>query len=343
MIKSPLYLSIPGVVIPPKKYTNDDILSKVFEKFKGKNHEWERIKTGISFVFKYCGTDTRFLGQGESEQVLDYVIDASRKACELNGISLNEIDLLIYGGIYREYFEPATAMEISSKLGLNRVSAFDVTNACGGLLQAVHVASSMMNMDRNIRNAICCTVDFPDEAINFDIQTFEELSEKSAGLTLGSGASAWIISRNRFEVGGARLAAFKNTSITSGYNICKVPVTERKFQSQSSKIFELGLKHVPDEIDSMIYSLGWRKNELKHVLAHQPSQKIIENICELTGINKAIVPSIHHLYGNTINSSIPMVMDYLFQMNKLTNGDKMIFNSAAAGFSMVTGAAVWEE
>ena len=50
---------------------------------------------------------------------------AAKNCIEVNGASLDEVDLVICGGIARQYFEPATAMEVAAKLGLKRTHAFD--------------------------------------------------------------------------------------------------------------------------------------------------------------------------------------------------------------------------
>jgi 3-oxoacyl-[acyl-carrier-protein] synthase-3 len=252
MFNLPVYLSAPAIKIANLSITNDQIIEKVMQNFKGSNEEWKRIKVGISYIFKYCDTHIRYLGMEGEKRPIDYAVDVCRELCFLNEINPSQIDLLIYGGIYREYFEPATAMDIASGLGIKRISAFDVTDACAGLLQSLLVAASIMQTDTRIKYALCCTTDFPDEAINYDIQSFADLSVKSAGLTLGGGASAWLVSREALKNGGARLLEIQNTSIPESFSICKVPVGQRKFHSLSKEIFELGLENVPDEINNIL-------------------------------------------------------------------------------------------
>lgn len=343
MNHSPIYLSIPSVTKAEKPVNNEHIINEVFKNYKGSKSDWKKIKRGISFVFKYCNTNIRYLGLAEGKKPIDYAVEVSNEVCKKNNIDTSEIDLLIYGGIYREYYEPATAMEIASKLGLRKVSAFDVTDACAGLMQSVQVAAALMQSNNRINYALCCTTDFPEDAINYDIQTFADLAEKSAGLTLGSGASAWLLSRKPLHPGGVKLLEMQNTSIPESYNVCKVPVKEKKFQSLSKEIFDLGIEHVPKEIKKITKYLNWKIDEVDYFIAHQPGKKIIQNICDLVGVPREKAPIIHHLYGNTINSSIPMTMDYIKENIGFKDGDKLIFNSAAAGFSMVTAAGVWEE
>lgn len=336
-----IYLSAPNVQIAANSTSNKEIIRRVEENFKGNVAELKKIKSGISFVFKYCDTDIRYLGTEEGLKPIDYALKASENVCRLNGINPSDVDLVIYGGIFREYFEPATAMEIASRLNIKSVHAFDVTNACAGLLQSINVASSLMMADPSIKTALCCTIDFPDDAINYDIQSFDELSLKAAGLTLGSGAAAWILTRNPLESGCARLLDIQNTSIPSGYDLCQVSIKDRKFTSQSKQTFELGIKHVPDEIIRLVERLNWKINDIDFFISHQPSKRIIYQILDILRIDHKKAPITHHLYGNTVNVSVPMTLDYLLKYDKLKNGHKIILSSAAAGFTMLTIGAEW--
>ncbi|MFN8257302.1 MAG: 3-oxoacyl-[acyl-carrier-protein] synthase III C-terminal domain-containing protein [Bacteroidales bacterium] len=342
MFQQPVYLSVPAIKLARDKVTNSDIIAKVSNNFKGEAVEFERIKSGINFIFKHCDTKIRYLGLENNKKPVDYAVDVCKQVCHENEIEIDSVGLIIYGGIYREYFEPATAMEIASGIGLKKISAFDVTNACAGLLQSVHLAAALMQTNSGIQNAICCSIDFPEEAINFDIQSFDELSVKSAGLTLGGGASAWLLTRKLTPKGGARIVDFENTSLPNSYNICKVPVADRKFHSESKLIFDLGRENVPVEINFLLDRIGWNITDIEFFITHQPSKRLIYEICRKVGVSIEKAPVIHHLFGNTVNSSIPMAMDYIFKEKKLKPGSKLIFNAAAAGFSMVTGAAVWE-
>ena len=50
-------------------------------------------------------------------------------------LGAEEIDVLIYGGVCREYFEPATACRVAALLGVGQqTSVYDVSNACLGVL-----------------------------------------------------------------------------------------------------------------------------------------------------------------------------------------------------------------
>ncbi|MBN2400035.1 MAG: hypothetical protein JXI33_06815 [Candidatus Aminicenantes bacterium] len=336
-----IYLSAPQVKFAEYSLNNQQVLDRIEDNFKGEKRELRRIKSGISMVFKYCGTNIRFLGTAAGKKPLDYAIEVSKEVCHENGLDPSLLDLVIYGGIFRDYFEPATAMEITAGLGIKKAHVFDVTTACAGLLQSVNVAASLMMADPSIKTALCCTTDFPDEAISFDIQSFEELSLKAAGLTLGSGAAAWLLTREPGKGGSAQLREIQNTSIAAAFRLCQVPVSKRRFISQSKEVFDLGLEHVPGEIRNIAKKVNWEIDDIDYFISHQPSERIIHQICDILDIPHEKAPVTHHLYGNTVNVSVPMTLDYLLKNKYLKDGHKIILSSAAAGFTMITIAAEW--
>lgn len=341
MTSENIYLSTPSIKLAQNKVSNEDIIEIVKSNFKGSKIEFKKITSGIKYIFNYCDSNVRYLGMQDGKRPLDYAVEASLDCCKNNSVSIDEIDVLIYGGIYREYFEPATAMEIANKIGIKKIYAFDITTACAGLLQSVIVAKSLMESDKSIRKILCCTTDFPDSAIDFDIQSFSELTEKGAGLTLGSAASAWILSRDAFEKGSLKIVASSNASFPETYDICQVPISNKKFTSLSKKIFDLGVEHIPSEIIAVAEKAKWKLDEISHFVSHQPGKKIIEKVCGKLNIDIKKAPVIHHLFGNTVNSTLPMTIDFLNNSNQLKNGEKIIMNTAAAGFTVITLAGEW--
>ena len=116
---------------------------------QGTEDEFAAIAAAIEHVFGLCKTRDRYLEPDERPGIVaDYAVAAARNCLEVNDVSLDEVDLVICGGIARQYFEPATAMEVAAKLGLKRTHAFDVTAACVGHLEAIQTAAGVLGTAR---------------------------------------------------------------------------------------------------------------------------------------------------------------------------------------------------
>src|SRR5262245_24826967 len=70
--------------------------------------------------------------------ITDGAVAAARKALAVADIRPDEIDVLIYAGVCREQFEPATACHVAAALGVSPGAfVFDVSNACLGMLNGI--------------------------------------------------------------------------------------------------------------------------------------------------------------------------------------------------------------
>jgi 3-oxoacyl-[acyl-carrier-protein] synthase-3 len=258
-----------------------------------------------------------------------------------NGVSADEIDLLINGSIAREYFEPATAMEISADLGIEQVHAFDVTSACAGQLEAIHIACSYLNMHDHLNTALVCSAELTREFLCYEIQSIKELGCKLAGLTVGNAASAWLIRRESFSSGSIRLLAMRNFSLPQHWHLCQVPI-KGSFTSVAGELFKLNV-HVAPELERMLAKVEWSTEEVDHFVFHQPSEKMIRKILSDLGADPQKAVYCHHLYGNTSSTAVSLAMHQLLHDRELEAGQKLILSMAASGFTMVTAAGEWSD
>ena len=66
-------------------------------------------------------------------------VAAGKKALAAAGVSPADIGVLIYAGVCREQFEPATACRVAAGLGISGdTTVFDISNACLGRPQRHH-------------------------------------------------------------------------------------------------------------------------------------------------------------------------------------------------------------
>jgi len=333
-----IYLSSPGIKLPGAKWTNDDQLAKVREHFRGTDKEWKAVERRLNFVFRLCSSDERYYEPDVEHNIADYAVWASQVCLEAAGVEATDLDMLINGSVAREYFEPATAMEIGAKLGLEEVHAFDVTSACAGLLQGVHIANAFMCMYGDVERALVCAADLTKGRISYDVQSKQDVQYRAAGLTIGDGASAFVVSRSPLRNGG-RILGMLSESLPQHYHLCSAPVGG-SFSSLSGDLFKLH-KHMPDHVRRLLEKCGKTPADVDHWICHQPSDSVVIKIMEDLEVDLERAPLCHGVFGNTINSTVPMTLDYTLQHKEVKPGDLLLLSSAAAGFMMVSLLLEW--
>jgi len=333
------FLSRPMVVLPGQRIDNDEVLRQVRRKYKGPAKDLPFIERVISRVFGQCGSQYRYIEPDSSVRVADCACRVAQACLDANGVSADEIDLLINGSIAREYFEPATAMEIAANLGIEEVHAFDVTSACAGQLEAIHVACSYLNMYEHMNTALVCSAELTREFLCYEIQSIEELESKLAGLTIGNAASAWLIRRESFSSGCIRLLGMRNYSLPQYWHLCQAPINGT-FVASAGELFKLNV-YVAPELGRMLEHVGWSPEDVDHFVSHQPSEKMIRKILLELGADPYKAVYCHHLFGNTASTTVCLAMHQLLQERELEAGEKLILTTAASGFTMVTAAGEW--
>jgi 3-oxoacyl-[acyl-carrier-protein] synthase III len=335
-----LYLSRPATVLPDQAIDNEAALSRVRESYRGSKSEWDPIDQSIRYVFDRCNTKMRYLDDDPALSPGEFASRAASACLRENGLTATDIDLLIYGGIARDAFEPATAAEVAGRLGANPLHATDVTCACAGLIEAMHVAAGYFALHDDIQTALICAGELTRDRITYDMQSLEDVAVGVAGLTLGNAAAALLISREPLPAGSARLVGILHKTLSEHYALCRAPV-DGTFTSHSKELFALAV-HVPPEIRRLLADAGWSPEEVDHYAFHQPSEAVLERVLAELGARPQACVHTHSLFGNTASTAWALALDYRLTNGTVRTGDKIVIASAAAGFTIVAAAAVWD-
>ncbi len=335
-----LYFSRPATILPDMALDNEAALSRVRESFRGPASEWDMIDQSIRYVFDRCNTKMRYLDEDPALSPGEFASRAATACLEENGVAATDIDLLIYGGIARDAFEPATAAEVAGRLGAKPLHAMDVTCACAGLIEALHVATGYFALHDDIQTALICAGELTRDRINYDMQSLEDVALGVAGLTLGNAAAALLISREPLPPGSARLVGLMHKTLSEHYALCRAPV-DGHFTSHSKELFALAV-HVTPELRRLLADAGWSPEDVDHYAFHQPSEAVLERVLAELGARPQAGVHTHSLFGNTASTSWAVALDYRLRNGTVRNGDKIVIASAAAGFTIVGAAAMWE-
>ena len=107
-----MYLSRPAVVIPDAALDNETVLARVRESFRGTESEWHPIAQGIQYVLGRCNTQVRYVDPDQTLSPGEFASRAATACLFENGVDASKVDLLVYGGIARENFEPRPPLRL---------------------------------------------------------------------------------------------------------------------------------------------------------------------------------------------------------------------------------------
>ena len=124
------------------------------------------------------------------------------------------------------------------------------------------------------------------------------------------------------------------------WNLCRAPLNQ-PFTSESIEIFRVSRPLTVNHILKTLEMVGWDPAEVDHVICHQPSNRIIHEISVSAGIPPERTLQLHHLYGNTESSAIPLALRHQLDHGGIRPGAKVLMVATAGGILVGTAAVEW--
>jgi 3-oxoacyl-[acyl-carrier-protein] synthase III len=215
---SKVYIDAIGYELPPVVVTTAELearLGALYDALRIPQGQLQAL-TGIS--------ERRWWDEGYS--LSDGAIAAGRHALDNCDVRAKDLDVLIYAGVCREMFEPATACKVAAGLSVGPDTAvYDLSNACLGVLNGmVDVANRIELGQARAGLVVSCETsrEINDIMIERMLQTrsMEMFRTSLATLTGGSGAVAVLLTDGSFSnpnrrrlMGGATQAAPQHHSL----------------------------------------------------------------------------------------------------------------------------------
>ena len=161
-----------GHYAPARVVTNHDL-----EAWLDTSDEWIATRTGMK----------RRHWASEEEATSDLASAAAAAALVHAGLQASELDCLIVSTVTPDYYFPATACLVASKLGVLEKPAFDIAIACSGFIYGLTVAAGL------IRSGVYRRI------MLIGAETLSKIVDKndrSTAILFGDGAGAVILERS---------------------------------------------------------------------------------------------------------------------------------------------------
>jgi len=310
-----------GAYVPKKVLTNADL-----EKMVDTSDEWIFKRTGIK-ERHICATD---------EYTSDMGVKASELAIERSGLKKEDIDMVVCATISPDYFcMPSTAAIISDKLGLNPVTAFDISAACTGFVYVLEVAKAFIEsgMKKNVlvigSEKLSAITDFTDRA---------------TCVLFGDGAGAAVLSATEDKseaiidvhtAADGSYGDFLMTPVGGTGNVHKAELeNEASFiKMRGNETFKLAVRTLTKDVVQILEKNSIEKSDITHFIPHQANYRIIKAVGDALKLDEKQVVLTVQKYGNTSGASIPMAMNDLYESGKLKAGDLMLLDAFGGGLT----------
>jgi 3-oxoacyl-[acyl-carrier-protein] synthase III len=299
-------------------------------------------------------TERRWWNEGFA--LSDGAIAAGRKALAKAGVEGRELEALVYTGVCRENFEPATACAVAAGLGVTGGAyVYDLSNACLGVLNGIIDIANRIELGQ-IRVGMVVSCESAREINEIMIRkmlaspTMANFTQSLATLTGGSGAVAVVLThdsvskeKRRRLVGAATQTAPEHHRLCR-WGIAPDPATPNSLSqfmtTDSVSVLKYGVELGRRTWKDFLQMMGCGTGKIDKVICHQVGHGHRTNILKELAISPEKDFSTFSYLGNIGTVSLPLTACLAEQRQFLKAGDRTAFLGIGSGLNcMMLG---WE-
>lgn len=211
---------------------------------------------------------------------------------------------------------PHSSAELHGILGLpDACACFDIGLGCSGYVYGLSVITAFMQAN-GFKTGVLVTADPYSKVV--------DQSDKNTSLIFGDGATATLLTdAPKFTVGNFSFG-------TRGSEADKLACNDSVLFMNGRAVFNFAATHVPGDIKRVVEKNGLTLEGVDCFVLHQGSRFIVETVADRLSVDRQRVPFLAAEYGNTVSSSIPMM---LVDLMKVEDSKTMVLCGFGLGFS----------
>ena len=279
----------------------------------------EQFGESDSFITQKIGA-LRLPVMSSNMDTSDMAVSAVNELVKKHGLVLDEIDVVVVvtqngdgAGL------PHTSAIVQSKLGLNsQVAAFDISLGCSGYVYGLSIIKGFME-NVGLRNGLLITADPYSKII--------DRNDRITSMLFGDAATAtWLTEDSHWKFSKPVLA-------TDGSGAENIEVVDGVLSMNGRQVFNFASKKVPAQIREFLLSRNLEACDIDLFCLHQGSLSIVEAIAKrFPDVKERFLSDIEET-GNTVSSSIPLLLEKLIRDEDL---NKILISGFGVGLSWAT-------
>tara|TARA_Y100000590_G_scaffold363291_1_gene420876 strand:- start:839 stop:1834 length:996 start_codon:yes stop_codon:yes gene_type:complete len=327
------YISGTGFFVPPKIVTNDDL-----SVYMNTTDSWIRERTGI--------IERRYVEKGVGPS--DLAIPAANDALKAAGLSVKDIDFIIFATCTPDYYIPGSGCLLQEKMGFNEIGVLDIRVQCSGFVYGLSIADQYIKTGE-FNNILLIGAEVQSTAM--------DLSDhgRDTAVIFGDGAGAAVISATSEKRG------ILSTHMHSEGKFLKELWVEAPASKQGrprilpehldqgkqylkmngKEVFRHAILRFIEVINECLLANNLSIDDINMLIPHQANLRITQMIQKKLDLSDSQVFSNVHKYGNTTAASIPIALAEAINEGKIIKGDTVVFASFGSGFTWASSIMEW--
>lgn len=294
-------------------------------------------KWDMDLIYKKTGIWARHIA-APGQCASDLGVLAAEKLFQQYDIDRQSIDFLLFCTQTPDYPLPTTACLIQERLGLpTSMGALDFNLGCSGFVYGLALADGLIRAG-TARRVLFITAETYSKYIH--------PTDRSLRTIFGDGAAATLIEASEEP----SLGSFVFGTDGRGGNTLMVseggarppedamqPCKRRRWPSalymDGPELVKFSLEVVPPLVERVLADAKWTREDVDMYLLHQATTFMLGHLKERLDLDSEVVPEALKDCGNTVSSTIPLLIDDLRRSGRLRPGKQTVLVGFGVGLS----------
>lgn len=321
-----------AVHYPERAETNDELQAEF--------PHWD-----MNLIHEKTGIARRYVA-APGECSSDLGVQAAQKLFDQHAIDPKSIDFLLLCTQTPDYPLPTTACLMQDRLGLpTTCGALDFNLGCSGYVYGLAMADGLIRTG-SVKRVLLITAETYTKFIHPEDRSLRTIFGDAATATLVDAANEPTLAGYRYGTNGK--GADTLLVATGGARPPENAHKPRHRQRWKSSLYMDGpelitfsVEAVPQVIAEILQATRLSRDDIQYFLMHQATRKMMEYLYERLQLDERQAPIVLQECGNTVSSTIPIVIDHMRSSGKLQPGVLSMLVAFGVGWSWA--GCVWRE
>jgi len=325
MMKSKARVTAIGTYVPEKRLLNEEL-----EKMIDTSDEWIVRRTGIK--------ERRIAGDEEFASHLAF--KAVENLVEKYNKDLQDVDCIIVATTTADHAFPGVACQIQHHFNIPCTGAFDINAVCAGYTYALHLANNLITAGAHKKVLVVGTE---------TMSKVTDFSDRTTCIIFGDGAGAMLVEYD--EENPSFLESHMGTNGEGDIHLYRTAFAETmddkpltttgKMVQNGREVYKWAVRTVPKGIQELLQKAALNKEEINWFVPHSANLRIIESICERSGLQIENTLTSMEYFGNTSAASIPLALNLGIEEGKVKAGDTLLLYGFGGGLTHLGLVLKW--
>jgi 3-oxoacyl-[acyl-carrier-protein] synthase-3 len=299
----------------------------------------------MELIYSKTGIAQRYIA-APGQCASDLGCAAAQKLFETYDVDPGSIDFLLFCTQTPDYPLPTTSCLMQQRLGLRTsVGALDFNLGCSGFVYGLCLAEGLIRTG-SVRRVLLVTAETYTKYIHREDRSLRTIFSDGAAATLLQAVDQPTMLGFRYGTDGSGGDTLLATC--GGARPAQDAIRPRHRKRWSSDLYMDGpslmsftVAKVPELIDQVLAAADVPAEKIDLYLMHQATRKMLEQLTERLGLDEDRLPIRLDLVGNTVSSTLPILIDQLRTERRLRPGMQSMLIGFGVGLSWA--GCVWRE